>query len=276
MAFKRMPREDIIDVDSLSAVHVDDSEESVLSGERSTGPSWETEVKCAVRRLQDQHTGNPAGSLYLEMRARRERLNSDREDARNFDRNQPGRCIRAPWCAFTVLFWSYDHLAKRLRVLPSRLHAGMTCWVWVAHESEALWPGYEKVATCVVLLSGVPASFPVRRIAGLLLSSDGRSLDTETECSPGWWLHAMSEKDEVEDWITRHGPVLCKVNYVARASLGSNGDEERSGLLLPGRHVGKTQLSSAGRKRANNGVGAVATKERAPLADITGNGRTRR
>lgn len=277
---RRMPYKDLRNVESLSTVRLNDSGKSgvvlecALSRERSsTVSSSEAEIKAAVRRLQDQHTGKPGRSLYLEMRARREGLGFDREDTSNFNRKHPGRCIRAPWCALTVLFWSYDHLARRLRVLPGKLKAGMSCWVWVAHESKALWPGYDKVATCVVLLAGVPASFTVRRIAGLLLSSDGKSLDTETECSPGWWLYAMSGKTAVEDWLNRHDSVLCQVNYVARAS--TNGEVDAPRVLIPRQDVGRTQGSPEYRsRRLTTGVVDVAGG-RKPLGEISGNAVTR-
>ena len=51
--------------------------------------------------------------------------------------------------------------------------------------SQGFVPGYDKVATCVVLIfMKYHGIVTVRRIAGLLLSSNGESLDTETECSP--------------------------------------------------------------------------------------------
>jgi hypothetical protein len=278
-AFKRMPSKGFTDVDVLSIDYVRDSEESVgadcapsLSSERSTVPSWETEVKTAVRHLQDQHTGTPGRSLYLEMRARREGLlDSVHGGTNNLNRKHLGRCIRAPWCAFTLLFWSYDHLAKRLRVLPGKLKTGMSCWVWVAHESKALWPGCDQVATCVVLFGGVPASFTVRRMAELLLSSEGKPLGTDAECSPGWWLHAMAGKAGVDDWLSRHELVLRQVNYVAQTCRESRVD--KPGGINPGKSVGKTQVS-VGRRRPTNVVVDVA-RQRKPLGEVSGNTATR-
>ena len=132
-ALQKMPSKDPGNVELFSTVRLNDSGESgvalecALSRERSSVvASSETEVWAAVRSLQDQHTGKP-GTVPLsgnEGSKRRSGVLTMR--IINFTRKRWDDAFRAPWCALTVLFWSYDHLARRLRVLPGKLKPGMS------------------------------------------------------------------------------------------------------------------------------------------------------